>query len=93
MRDKRKGGALERFSRALDLPADIVAGLPRVSITGGSEILIENHKGILLYNDTDIHINGGGVIIKLHGDRLSITAMNSADLSIRGVLLGVDFVY
>ena len=106
MRDKQSGGSapvppkggtrartLERFSRALDLPADIVAGLPRIQIVGNNEVIIENHKGVLLYNDTDIHINGGGVIIKLHGDGLSITAMNATELAVRGKLLGVDFVY
>lgn len=93
MRDKRKAGVLERFSRALDLPADIVAGLPRISIVGCNEILIENHKGILLYNDTDIHIGGGNVVIKLHGDEMSVIAMNATELSITGRLLGIDFVY
>ncbi|MCL1820974.1 MAG: sporulation protein [Oscillospiraceae bacterium] len=91
MRDKR--GVLERFSRVLDLPADIVADLPRISIIGGGEILIENHRGILLYNDTDIHVGGGKVVIKLHGHRMCVGAMNSNELSIKGKLLGIDFVY
>jgi len=91
MRDKRN--VLERFSRALDLPADIIAGLPRISIIGLSEILIENHKGILLYNDTDIHIGGGSAVIKLHGDKLCVSAMNATELSITGRLIGIDFVY
>lgn len=93
MRDKRKAGVLERFSRALDLPADVVAGLPRMNIIGGNEILIENHKGILLYNDTDIHVSGGNVVLKLHGDGMSVTAMNATELLISGRLLGIDFVY
>jgi sporulation protein YqfC len=91
MRDGRD--VLKRFSRALDLPADIVADLPRISIICGGEILIENHKGILLYNDTEIHIGGGSVVIKLRGERLCIGAMNSNELSITGRLLGIEFVY
>ncbi|MCL2081607.1 MAG: sporulation protein [Oscillospiraceae bacterium] len=91
MRDKRK--VLERFSRVLDLPADIMAGLPRISIIGLSEILIENHRGILLYNDTDIHVNGGAAVIKLHGDKLSVAAANPGEILITGRLIGIDFVY
>ncbi len=90
---KRKVGALERASRFLDLPADILAGLPRIQIIGCREILVENHKGILLYGETDIHINGGDVVLKLHGEGLSILAMNTTDLLIRGQIFGIDFVY
>ncbi|MCL2084065.1 MAG: sporulation protein [Oscillospiraceae bacterium] len=86
-------GALERASRFLELPGDIVAGLPRIQIIGSSEILIENHRGILLYEQSRIHVGGSGTVIKLKGDGLAITAMNARELLIRGHLFGVDFEY
>lgn len=93
MREQKEGSALERASHFLDLPADVLAGLPRIQIVGCREIMIENHKGILLYEQTDIHIGGGKVIIKLRGSGLNLLAMNATDLLIRGELFSVEFEY
>ena len=88
-----KPGALERASRLLDLPGDVVAGLPRIQIVGCGEILIENHRGVTLYEKTEIHVGGEGMMIKLNGDGLSIAAMNARELLIRGRLFGVNFEF
>ena len=40
---------LERASRQLELPAEIVAGLPRIEVTGTGELSIEPHRGLLEY--------------------------------------------
>ena len=52
--EKRKGskeaGLLIRAAEMLDLPGEVVAGLARIEITGGREVLIENHGE---YSNTD----------------------------------------
>ncbi|GHV33300.1 sporulation protein YqfC [Clostridia bacterium] len=87
-----KTSAREHAARLLSLPADIVAGLPRVQIVGCREILVENHKGVLLCEPNAIDI-GGDVIIKLRGEGLVIAAMNAADLLVRGQIFSVEFEY
>ena len=55
----RKSGLLERTAEVFDLPADAVAGLPRLELVGDKELRVENHKGILAYGPEEIHISGG----------------------------------
>ena len=42
----RKGSLLEKTAQLLDLPADAVAGVPRLELVGTGELRMENHKGI-----------------------------------------------
>ena len=44
-----KEGWLARASRMLDLPGDVVAGLPRIELIGSGELRMEGHRGILAY--------------------------------------------
>ena len=37
-------GLLERTAELLDLPADAVAGVPRLELVGTRELRMENHK-------------------------------------------------
>ena len=62
-RQKREG-LLEKTAQVLDLPGDVVAGLPRVEITGSRELRMENHKGILAYGTEEIHVSGGKLILR-----------------------------
>lgn len=87
---RRQGGILERTAEVFDLPADVVAGLPRVELTGSRELRMENHKGILAYGDREIHISGGKLIVKVRGENLELKAMNASELLITGTILGVE---
>ena len=49
----------EKTAALLDLPAEGVAGTPKVSLTGDRELYLENYKGILAYGKEEIHVNGG----------------------------------
>ena len=53
-RSGKKEGLLERTAEVFDLPGDVVAGLPRIELTGSRELRMENHKGILSYGGEEI---------------------------------------
>ncbi len=80
--------AAERF----DLPADAVAGLPKLTITGKARVVIENHKGLLEYGEHMIEVNGGRVRIRINGAELELRAMNQDDLVITGQISSVEFI-
>ncbi len=86
----RREGLLEKTAEVFDLPGDVVAGLPRVELTGDRELRMENHKGILAYGSEEIHISGGKLIVKVRGDHLELKAMNASELRISGNIAGVD---
>lgn len=86
----KKETLLEKTAEVFDLPGDLVAGLPRVEITGRRELRMENHKGILAYGSEEIHISGGRLILKVRGKGLELRSMNSSELLITGEIQGVD---
>ena len=75
---------LERAAETFDLPADAVAGVPRLELVGDGELRVENHKGILAYGQEEIHISGGVYLIKVTGQELELRAMTGVELLITG---------
>ena len=84
-------GLLERTAELLDLPADAVAGVPRLELVGTRELRMENHKGILAYGDEEILISGGKLVVRVRGSALELKSMNPAELLITGQILSLDF--
>ena len=87
-----KGGLLMRATRALDLPADVVANVPRVELVGKGELRMEQHRGILAYGPEEIHISGGKMVVRVKGQGLELRAMNPTELLITGEISMVELV-
>ncbi len=86
----RRGSFLERTAQRLDLPADVVAGTPRLELVGGGELRMENHRGILAYGDREIHISGGSYVVRVVGENLELKAMTGVELLITGRISGIQ---
>lgn len=74
----------------LDLPADLLAGLPRMEITGFREFSIEPHHGLLEYEKECIGIKSDLGRIRILGTNLTIKLMNSRRITICGKLMSVE---
>lgn len=50
----------------MELPADVAMDLPRVTIVGQLHIYIENHKGLLVFTDSELRLllKQGQLLIK-----------------------------
>lgn len=86
----KKEGLLEKTAEVLDLPGDVVAGLPRMELTGSRELRMENHRGILAYGEDEIHISGGRMVVKVRGKGLELRSMNARELLITGAIRAVE---
>ena len=80
----RRPGLLERTARWMDIPADVLAGLPRLELIGDGELRLEHHKGILAYGTEEIHVSGGTILFKITGEGLELRAMTGEELLITG---------
>jgi sporulation protein YqfC len=90
VKDRRKG-IVTRAIDVFDLPGEVIAGLPKLTLVGNSRLHIEGHKGILEYDSSQIAINGGKLILKLRGENLEVTAMSAEEMLIRGTILSIEF--
>ena len=84
---------LEKAADLFDLPGEVMAGMLKITVTGGRRAHIENHKGILEYGDEEICVNGGKLILKIRGSDLELRSMNAEEMLVTGFLTGVDFEY
>ena len=80
----------EKAARFFDLPADVIAGVPRIEVVGDSEFRMENHKGILSCGDEEIHVGGGIYLVKVSGERLEVRAMTGLELLVTGKIRSVE---
>ena len=85
-------GLLQRAAETFDLPADALAGLPKLELVGDGELRVENHKGILAYGREEIHISGGGWVINIAGEGLELRAMTGIELLITGKVSQITLV-
>lgn len=92
MAEKRRAGLLEKTAQVFDLPADAVAGVPRVELVGDRELRMENHRGILAYGPQEIQVSGGVFGVRVCGAELELRTMNTLELLITGHITDIHIV-
>ena len=93
--ERRKGNGgrmLSTVAELFDLPADIVAGLPRLEMVGDRQLYLEQHMGILSYSETQIDVNTAGGVLRVTGEQLSLLAMTGEEVRIGGRIAAVEWV-
>lgn len=72
------------------MPREIVLDVPKISIFGDSQMLIENHRGIIQYNETKIRFNTNIGEFIITGAELSIKDISQEAMSIEGKISGIS---
>ena len=88
----REGGVLETVAELFDLPADIVAGLPRLEMVGSRQLYLEHHTGLLAYTENQIDANTSAGVLRIRGERLTLMAMTAGELRVGGRIDSVEWV-
>lgn len=81
---------LANTAQLLDLPMDIVAGLPHMELVGNRQIFLSRHQGVLAYSDTAIDINCGSLLIRVCGRGLQLLSMTAEEMRIGGIIEAVE---
>ncbi len=88
---KEKRNKASRLDNLFDIPQEISTNNPKVTIIGFEQMLIENHKGILEYEDYFIRLNTYIGIININGFNLKLEEMTTDDILVTGKIDSVDF--
>ena len=91
-RKEWSAGLLDSVAERFDLPADIVAGLPRLEMVGGRQLYLEHHSGILGYSHEQIDINTAYGVVRVKGNELTLLAMTAGEVRVGGKIHGVELV-
>ncbi len=79
-----------RLNQLLEVPREISDNNPKVTIIGFDEMLIENYKGILEYEEFYIKISTSIGNININGFNLSLEQVTEDDISVKGTIESFD---
>ena len=88
---KRVGKRKSRITDLLELPKEVVTNKPKLTLLGFEELLIENYKAILEYEDFYIKINTHIGAININGFNLRLKEMTGDDIMVLGKIDSIDF--
>ena len=89
---RERGSVLGAVAEWFDLPADVVAGLPRMELIGNRQLYLEHHTGILAYTQELIDANTPAGVLRVRGDGLTLLALTGEELRIGGRIDAVEWV-
>ena len=73
-----------KLERILEIPIEVTTSNPKITILGFSELMVENYKGIIEYEDYLIKINTFIGIIIVEGTKLDLNQIAENDVVING---------
>lgn len=76
----------------LMLPADVLPSAARVTVSGTSEVYVENHGGLSLLSPERIEIRTRYGCCRVSGRDLYLSYMTRTKIVIRGFVISVEFV-
>ena len=79
-----------RLDKILEIPEEIYTNTPKITITGFSEIILENYKGILEYEEFFASISTYIGIVNINGYNINLEKMTNDDIKITGKIESVE---
>jgi len=92
MKKKRLEEMKNTVSDMFELPKEIMLNMPKVSLIGNNQMLIENHKGIIEYTAQRIRVNSSIGVIKIIGNDMNLRNIAADDIMISGEIKTIEFI-
>ena len=83
---------VERAAEKLALPADSMAPLPRVTLTGRRQLLVEQHRGLAQYADACVELDLGSYRLRVQGAELRLAAMDRDAVLLTGAISALELL-
>lgn len=88
---RKKPKKYSKLDSILEIPREIASSDIKLTINGFNEILIENYKNILEYQDILIKINTFEGAITIYGFNLRLEQMTDEDIKVIGKIDSIEF--
>lgn len=75
----------------LDLPNDLIFNLPRLTLIGGKQLYIENHRGVKHFSPESLHLRLSEGYLEVTGSELVIQAILPEEIVIEGTILDIKY--
>lgn len=81
---------INKLTQLLDIPRELDKKQTKITIVSFDEILIENYKGIMEYEEFYIKINTELGLVNINGFNLNLEQMTNEDIIVKGVINSID---
>jgi sporulation protein YqfC len=89
----REEKSLEYFlAHFLELPKELVMGLPRITMLGDIQMIVENHRGIIEYTAERVRISTTVGELQVTGTGLALRTIYPEEISVDGKIQGITLV-
>jgi len=88
---RRRKGSFQALAGLLEIPQDIVLDLPRITMLGNKQMLVENHKGIIEYTASLVRINLNQGVVSVRGADLILCNLQAEQLLLEGTITDVNY--
>ena len=89
-KNQTRGKKINFIDDILEMPKEISSGIPKITMLGFEEMLIENYKGILEYEELYIRINTHIGVINIVGRDCNLKNLNEDDILLTGVFEKIE---
>ena len=83
---------VEQAAERLARPADSMAALPRITLTGRRQLLIEQHKGLARYESDCVELELGTFRLRVQGGDLRLAAMDRDAVLLTGAITALELL-
>ena len=90
MRNKKTNRLSNKLNNILEVPREITDNKPKITIVGFDEMLIENYKGIIEYEEFYIKINTSIGNVNINGSNLNLEQVTEDDILVKGTIESFD---
>ncbi len=71
-------------------PLELTSDLPKITMLGSQQVHIEQHKGLVVYQEDEVALQTSAGLLKLHGANLSFALYTSGEALITGKIDGIS---
>lgn len=92
MKKKRLSELKSAVSDVFELPKDIMLNLPKITMIGDGQMVIENHRGVIEYTPERARINSTIGVIRITGEHMNLKNIAEDDIFVSGKIKIVEFL-
>lgn len=81
----------QKLANLFELPGDVLLDLSRMTLVGTTQMLVENHRGLVEYNPGRVTLSVPNGEATIEGEDLLIRSISPEAITITGRITGVRF--
>ncbi len=88
---RKKPKKYSKLDSLLEIPREVASSDVKITINGFDELLIENYKNILEYQDILVKVNTFEGAITVYGFNLKLENLTDEDIMVKGKIDTIEF--